>query len=428
MINSILYNLIFIPAFILYLPFFIKRLIQRGVGTEDFGERFGFYSKEKKALLAAPENPIWIHAVSVGEVVAALNFIKRWQERESDNTFILSVTTTTGHAMASKKILPQTLLIYSPLDFLWSVRSALRTVRPAMLVIFEVEIWPNLIRQTKKSGAALALVNCRMSDSSSRGYSRFKWFFRPLFEAFDVICAQSETDIKRLQNITEGSDKLVLCNTMKFDQQPPLLADGDDRTAYVEDVFADHGRIISAASTHPGEEEMILEVFQQLQSQSAGLKLILTPRHSERSAEVETLIRQKSLSYTKVETKNPARGVDVLLVNTTGELINFLAVSDIVYVGKSMCGNNGGHNIIEPALLGKVVVHGPKMQNFQSVVDVFQQEQASLMVADREELIRVLSKLLADDGYREGYAVRAGEVVEKYRGAIEKTIDTLLQL
>jgi 3-deoxy-D-manno-octulosonic-acid transferase len=173
---------------------------------------------------------------------------------------------------------------------------------------------------------------------------------------------------------------------------------------------------------------MILEVFKRLQSQFTGLKLILTPRHSERSAEVEKLIQQNSLSYSKVETQNPSKGVDVLLVNTTGELINFLAVSDIVYVGKSMCGNNGGHNLIEPALLGKVVVHGPNMQNFQNVVDVFQEEHASLMVADKEELVAVLSELLSDASHRETYALKATAVVQKYRGAIDRTIDALVQL
>lgn len=428
MINSILYNLIFIPAFLLYLPFFIKRLIQRGVGTADFGERFGLFSKEKKELLARHKKPIMIHAVSVGEVIAALNFMKRWQERDSSVQFVLSVTTTTGHAMALKKLLPGTSLIYSPLDFLWSVQSTLRQVDPSMLVIFEVEIWPNLIRQTKKSGAVLALVNCRMSDSSSTGYARFKWFFKPLFDAFDLICAQSSTDIQRLAAITGSRKRTLLCNTMKFDQQPPVLAASGNRKQFVKEVFADHSLVFAAASTHAGEEEMILEVFKELQREHSGFKLILTPRHSERSAEVEKVIQRHGLSYTKLQGAHPQTGVDVLLVNTTGELINFLAVSDIVFVGKSMCGNHGGHNIIEPALLGKVVIHGSNMENFQYVVDAFQEEEASLMVTNKQELAESLSQLLSDDLYRKQIAGKAIEVVEKYRGAIDKTIDSLQQI
>lgn len=428
MINSILYNLIFIPAFILYLPFFIKRLIQRGVGTADFGERFGLFSREKKELLARHEKPILIHAVSVGEVVAALNFIKRWQERDRSVQFVLSVTTTTGHAMALQKLPHGTSLIYSPLDFLWSVQSTLRQVNPAMLVIFEVEIWPNLIRQTKKGGAVLALVNCRMSDSSSTGYARFKWFFKPLFDAFDLICAQSRTDIQRLAAITGSRKRTLLCNTMKFDQQAPVLSESGNRKQFVEEIFADHSLIFSAASTHPGEEEMILTVFKELQREHSGLKLILTPRHSERSGEVEKIIQSKELSYTKLQGDDCQTGVDVLLINTTGELINFLAVSDIVFVGKSMCGNHGGHNIIEPALLGKVVIHGANMENFQYVVDAFQEEEASLMVKNKQELTASLLQLLADPLYREDLATKAVEVVGKYRGAIDKTIDSLQQI
>jgi 3-deoxy-D-manno-octulosonic-acid transferase len=427
MINSIIYNLVFIPAFILYLPFFIKRLIQRGVGTADFGERFGLFSKEKKELLSNLNNPVMIHAVSVGEVIAALNFIKRWQERDSQIQFVLSVTTTTGHAMAQKKLLPGTSLIYSPLDFLLSVQSTLKLVAPSMLVIFEVEIWPNLIRQTKKRGAVLALVNCRMSDSSSKGYARFKWFFKPLFDAFDLICAQSSTDIQRLAAITGNRKRTVLCNTMKFDQQAPVLAEGESRKQFVDKVFGETSLILSAASTHAGEEEMILEVFKELQKEYPRLKLILTPRHSERSPEVEKIITVNELSYTKVKGHKKQTDVDVLLVNTTGELIHFLAVSDIVFVGKSMCGNRGGHNIIEPALLKKVVVHGSHMENFQNVVDAFQEEKASLMVKDKQEFQQVLSKLLADDVYRIKIAKKAFQVVGKYRGAIDKTIDSIQQ-
>jgi len=427
MINSILYNLIFLLGFLLYLPFYIKKLVHRGVGAKGFGERFGLFHKNKKELLAGLKDPVWIHAVSVGEVVAALNFMRRWQERDNHVCFVLSTTTTTGHAMAKSKIPGSTVLIYSPLDFLWSVQSAFRVIRPSLLIIFEVEIWPNLIRQTKKSGAGLALVNARMSDNSFRGYSRFKWFFTPLFNSYDVICAQSETDVQRVEKITDNGKKPILCNTMKFDQQPPLLLD-EDKSVFVNEVFGVHSCILSAASTHPGEEKMILEIFQHLQTQFKGLKLILTPRHSERSSEVEKIIEQYSLSYTKLKTTIRKTGVDVLLVNTTGELINYLAVSDIVYVGKSMCGNSGGHNIIEPALLGKVVIHGPDMQNFQKVVEIFQQEKASVMVKDKEEFTAVLKRLLSDDSLRKDYSLKAKEVVKNYRGAIDKTIDSILQL
>jgi len=427
-INSILYNLLFIPAFILYLPFFIKRLIQRGVGTDGFGERFGLFSKEKKRQLTKLHKPILVHAVSVGEVIAAINFMKRWQERDKHIQFVLSVTTTTGHAMAQKKLLPGTVLIYSPLDFLLSVRSTLRYVNPAMLVIFEVEIWPNLIRQTKKRAAVLALVNCRMSDSSSKGYARFKWFFKPLFDSFDLICAQSSSDIQRLAAITGSRQRTVLCNTMKFDQQAPVLSEDGNRKEFVQEIFGEHSLILSAASTHAGEEEMILEVFKELQKSFAGLKLILTPRHSERSPEVEKLIQTKALSYTKLKGEPQKSGIDVLLINTTGELLHFLAVSDIVFVGKSMCGNHGGHNIIEPALLGKVVIHGPNMENFEYVVDAFQEEGASLLAKDQEALMEIISKLLNDDQHREELAEKAIMVVEKYRGAIDKTIDSLQQI
>ena len=173
---------------------------------------------------------------------------------------------------------------------------------------------------------------------------------------------------------------------------------------------------------------MILELFKELQKNHPGLKLILTPRHSERSGAVEKIINKLGISYTKLKGDPLQKNVDVLLINTTGELLNFLAVSDIVYVGKSMCGNHGGQNIIEPALLKKVVIHGPNMENFPYVVDVFQKEGASLQVASKMELKEALQHLLTEDAYREEMAEKALSVVEKYRGAIEKTIDALRQI
>lgn len=428
MLNSVLYNIIFIPAFLLYLPFFIKKLIKRGGAAADFGERFGLFSREKKAALEKLHKPILIHAVSVGEVVAAVNFMKRWQQRDPTLQFVLSVTTTTGHAMARKKVPAGTVCIYSPLDFFWSVRSTLHWVTPGMLVIFEVEIWPNLIRQSHNRNIPLALVNCRMSDSSSKGYARFKWFFKPLFDAFAIICAQSSTDIERIGAITGSKKRTLLCNTMKFDQQPPVLAESGNRQEFVATVFGEHSFIFTAASTHTGEEKIILELFKELQDKQPGLKLILAPRHSERSDEVEQLIIDMKLSYTKLLDEVHGKNVDVLLINTTGELLNFLEVSDIVFVGKSMLGCHGGQNIIEPALLKKVVLHGPNMENFEYVVRAFQQEGASLVVHSKEELRDTLLKLFKNDAYRKEQAQKAFDVVEKYRGAIDKTIDALRQI
>ena len=428
MFNSVLYNIIFIPAFLLYLPFFIRKLIKRGGAATDFGERFGLFSQEKKAALHKLHKPVLVHAVSVGEVVAAVNFMKRWQQRDPALQFVLSVTTTTGHAMALQKVPTGTVCIYSPLDFLWSVRSALRWVNPGMLVIFEVEIWPNLIRQSHRRNIPLALVNCRMSDSSSKGYARFSWFFKPLFDAFTIICAQSSTDIERIAAITGSKKRTLLCNTMKFDQLPPVLTESGNRQEFVDRAFGKHSRIFTAASTHTGEETIILELYKELMHLQPGLKLILAPRHSERSDAVEQLIQDVRLSYTKLTDDVPGENVDVLLINTTGELLNFLAVSDIVFVGKSMFECHGGQNIIEPALLKKVVIHGPNMENFEYVVSAFQQEGASLVVRTKEELKNTLLKLFADEAYQRQQAQKAFDVVEKYRGAIDKTIDALRQI
>ena len=219
--QSLLYNILLPIVFVLYLPLFIIKLMKRGGAGQSFWERFGIFSKEKKALLSKFDQPVWIHAVSVGEAVAALNMIRQWQEKDPTVQIVLSTTTTTGQALARKKKPDNVVLIYAPIDFRFAVCAALRNVKPARLVIFEVEIWPNLIIQSKKSGAKLALVNCRVSDRSFKGYSRYAWFFKRLFHSFDLICVQTEEDKRRVDVISGGAHS-VACNTMKFDQVPDV--------------------------------------------------------------------------------------------------------------------------------------------------------------------------------------------------------------
>lgn len=416
--------MIFHLLFILYLPFFIHKLFKRGIQGGDYGERFGIFSKNKIKALAEKSSPVWIHAVSVGEVIAALSFISLWKEKDPEIEIILSTTTTTGQAIALKKVPEDVIVIFSPLDFLWVVKRFLKLIKPKLLIIFEVEIWPNLIRQSSLKGIRLALVNCRMSDSSSRGYSRHRWFFKTLFNSFDLICTQSEDDTMRVRNITGETGTLIkTCNTMKFDQVPNLNA--EDKSEIIKSLFDKNALILVAASTHPGEEAMILNVYTQIKKKHNKIGLILVPRHCERTPQIENIIKDANLSYLKYEGDSLNRKTDVLLINTTGELINFFAISDIVYVGKSMAGNKGGHNIIEPALFSKTIIHGPEMQNFRLVVDIFQKNEASIEVKDERELTKKIDSLIQKPSLRKKYALNAGKVVKQNKGAINKTLQLL---
>ena len=423
-----LYNLLFLFAFLLYVPFYALHLIRRGGLGWAFLQRFGLFGPAARSALRALERPVWVHAVSVGETVAALSFIRRLQERNCGRSVVLSVTTTTGYDLAVRKAPRGVTCIYCPLDFWPCVRQALALVRPALLVIFEVEIWPNLILLTAGRGTPVVLVNGRMSDRSGHGYRRWSGFFGRLFRAFRVICVQTTEDAARVRSLTGDAVAVAVCNTMKFDQVPD--ADGKDKSAVLNAAFGQAERlVVCAGSTHPGEEEMACDALLALKPEFPSLRLVLVPRHHERTADVEKVLQDRKLAYRLLlpgagREPSPAP-VDVLLVNTTGELMNFYAACDVAYVGKSLAGNEGGHNIIEPAIFAKPILHGANMQNFRAVAGIFQEAQAAVQVQDAAGFTPALRQLLASAQDRQTLGARARRVVEESRGAIDRTLDLI---
>lgn len=422
-----LYNLVFPILFIFYLPIFIYKLYKRGGVDLRFLERFGIFTAEqKKRLKEFPSRPIWIHAVSVGETVAAITFIKSWLERDPTANFVLSTGTTTGQAIARKKAPSSVIVVYYPLDWFLFVLLALKRINPAMFIIFEVEIWPNLIWLISKR-CPVVIANGRLSEKSSKGYKENSWFFKPLLECLTTICVQDNEDAQHFQDITKKVPVHV-CSTMKFDQIPDQQP--KDMKQQMDLFFGPYSRRYwVAGSTHPGEEKMILEAFNNLRLRLHDLKLILVPRHVERTPEVEKLLKSMDISYRLLKENEPNLDiVDVILVNTTGELMNFYAIADVVYVGKSLAGNTGGHNIIEPAIFGKPIVHGNNMQNFKKVTDIFQEAHACVEVIDEYNLEIATLEILADKEFAHLLSERSRQVVQEHRGAIKKTIDILTPL
>lgn len=443
-IPLILYNLIFPVLFVLYLPVFLTRLIKRGDFIEGFWERFGIFSASKKKKLKNLQKPVWIHAVSVGETVAALSFIREWSKKEPDIQFVLSTTTSTGQEIIRKHSPENVISIYCPLDFFIFIWSAIQTINPKMIIIFEVEIWPNLIIFSAWQDIKLALVNCRMSDKSAHSYARFRWFFRYVFTRFSLICTQTDKDTGRIKTIIGDQPYIKTCNNMKFDQTPIHCTDNHLRL--IDAVFPENDRIIfTAASTHQGEEIIMIRAFKSLIADFPSLQFILVPRHAERAIEIKKILineqvdfvlftelnkslknrcdtAQQGSSEKVIIKKNKNRA---LLVDTTGELMDLLAVSDIVFVGKSLGGNKGGHNIIEPAIFGKPIIFGKNMDNFQRVAQIFKDNNACFEVENEQDFLQALRHLLSDPAERDRLGKVSQETVEKNRGAINRTIELL---
>lgn len=417
------YNLMLPILFLIYSPFIALKQWRRGGVDRRYWQRLGLFSKAERAKLAEMDRPVWVHAVSVGETVAALNFIKAWLARDPQVKIVLSTSTTTGQALALKQAPEGIAVIYMPADFYGAIRRALRAVNPSQLIIFEVEIWPNLILQAQKMGVKLALVNCRMSDNSFKGYYKWRSVFRKLYGAFDVIGAQTHADAERIDAVCGETGKAVVCNTMKFDQAPVR-----GKTYSLDRLVcfsSPETQVLMAASTHPGEEALFLDLFKGIRERFPNLRLVLVPRHVERTPELTKLFAEK---YSELKfqlfTEMTQEPCDVLLVNVTGELMKLLAVADVVYVGKGLCGNKGGHNIIEPAVYGKPVLHGPAMGNFKDVVAVFK-EQGGTIEVNEETLESVVIDLFTDANRCQKLGQEALKTVQDSRGAIERTLNLL---
>ncbi len=414
----VFYNLFFPVGVLFFLPGLWWKYRTRPGWKATFSERFGRFSPERVAELEEFHGALWVHAVSVGETVVALSMIKAYLAANPESKAVLSTTTTTGQELARKQAPERTAVIFCPIDFISFVRRTFDVVKPSKLVIFETEIWPNMIAEAKKRGIPAALVNARMSDHSARGYSRFRCFFAPLLKMFDVIAAQSEADAQRYLAVSPEAHVVVTGN-MKFDQNVPEDLQGIDlKCAFGEGEFT----VIAAASTHPGEEELIAGVFGNLQKEFGFLRLLIIPRHAERGGEIASILGTRGLSYIRRSVSAVSeKPVDVLLADTTGEMLGLMKSSDIVIMGKSLAGQDEGHNLIEPALLAKPIVCGNVLRNFRFVLNILKEADGVCTVPD-SGLESALRELVASPGKRLALGRRGQQAIRKHAGAIKRTL------
>ena len=420
-----IYNLLLPAAFLFFIPGLLLKYRNRGGWKSTFGERFGRFSPERVKELAAFHGAIWIHSVSVGETVIALGFIKRCLQHDPQQKFIISTTTTTGQELARTRCPENTAVIFCPIDFLWMVRRTFNIVKPSKLVVFETELWPNLLCEAVRRNIPVALVNGRMSDHSSRGYKRARIFFAPLLRKLSVIAVQTQADKDRFLAVSPSANVQVTGN-MKFDQSVPENI-GDP---CLEEYFGEGNfTVILGASTHPGEEELITAEYQQILKDRSDIRLVLVPRHAERGADVEAEIRKLGVTCVRRSQKQNCVGnVQVLIADTTGEMFKFINSSDIVIMGKSLAGHDEGHNLIEPALLDKPVVTGSVLRNFRFILNILEEADAVLTVSNSQELNSALRKLIDDPEFRTVVGRRAGDAIRCHCGAMDRCIELLNKL
>ena len=414
----LLYSLLYGCALVLASPYFLYRGLREKGFAASLRERL---LGPKGALNPEGARSIWIHAVSVGEVVAAGILVPHLREAFPGTRIALSVTTPTGRRVAEERLTGIDDLFYCPFDLPFLLRKAMARVRPMALVIVETEIWPNLLREARRAGASTLLVNGRISDRSFPGYLRIRFFLRRYLREVDRFLMQSETYARRIEEMGAPPSEVFVAGSLKFDAVP---TGGRPASARV----TPKGRpVLVAGSTLDPEERIVLSVFERLSVSSPGLFLVIAPRHLPRFDTVFELASRKGLKVARRSRGESVDKADVLLLDTLGELASLYAEADLAFVGGSLA-SWGGHNIIEPASCGTPVLFGPHMQNFADVARIFLDAGAAIQVRDEAELESALRDLLASREQREALGRKASEVVERNRGAAGRSVSMLKAL
>ena len=415
----ILYSIALGVAAMLTAPWWLWRMLRAGKYRVGLSERLGAVPER----LSRGEAVVWVHAVSVGEVLAMSTTIAHL--RAAGRRVVVSTTTATGQALARERFGAEN-VFHFPLDFAFAVRPYLRALRPALVVLAETEFWPNFLRLAKASGARVAVVNARISDRSFPRYRRFRGLLGGVLRHVDVFLAQTEEDARRLREVGADPSRVSVAGNLKFDVKPaadialvPLLRDAFER---------DHaGPVVVAGSTLAGEEEIVLRSFAEVRRDYPQVVLVLAPRHPERFAAVAALLDKSGIPWQRRSQWRPGAPLPkVLLLDTIGELAAIYQLADIAFVGGSLV-PAGGHNVVEPARFGVPVVVGPHNQNFREIVDVFDRAGA-LTITGESNLGDTWRVLLRDQPRRAGLGQRAAEVVRQNAGATAKIAAALDEL
>ena len=430
-----LLNLVYSVLLFAAAPVVLYRAIAHGKYRTGWGEKLLGLLPVRKAEGTC----FWFHAVSVGEVLQLRTVLAELRGRLPDVQILITTTTVTGHAVAREKY-PDCCVCYFPLDFSWSVRRAIQRVRPALIVLVELELWPNLILTAKQFGVPLALINGRISEKSFRGYRRLRPLMRRLLARFELLAAQTETYAERLRALGAPPDRLCVTGSIKFDHVRTNRS--NPLTQELRRAFGLHEdeRIFIAGSTQAPEEDYALDTWLALRDEFPELRLILVPRHKERFGEVARLVQQRGFpllrrsavpasSGKNPEATNRGRAADhpVLLLDTLGELAACWGLADIAFVGGSLT-RRGGQNMIEPAAYGAAVLFGPNTWNFRDIVDVLLGGGGARVVAGPSELTQNVAEVLRDPAAAREQGRRARELVLAQQGATRRTVERLLEL
>jgi len=423
------YSLLILLFGVIASPYLAYQAIRYKKYIGSIGQRMGYLPV---SFNLDGEESIWIHAVSVGEVLTARALISDLRRRYPNLRIFLSTTTLGGQQVARRNVQDVDAVFYFPFDLAFIVRRTLRLVNPRLFLMMETEIWPNLLRECKKLDIATMMVNGRISARSYPRYRMVRPFFRRVLADVDRFCMQSEESARRLIDIGADPARVIVTGSLKFDSLDmpgvPTPGGGGDRGLRHFRMSANR-HVIVAGSTMRGEEEMLLQAFRRLKGNVPNLVLVLAPRNTERFGEVAQLARNQAFVTVKrsdlpIDAEPRA---EVVVLDTIGELAQLYQIATAVFVGGSLV-DVGGHNILEPAVFGKPIVFGSHMQNFKEIADAFLSHDAAVQVNSARGLEDALLALPTDSVRRARLGAAARALVESNRGAKDKSLAVIAQL
>ncbi len=453
----LVYFIASLKAGVLAWPYFWWHLKRRGKG-ESFLPRLGLSLPLGEPASGSPR--VWIHGVSVGEILTAVPLVQELQRFLPQAAFIITTGTETGQALARRHFSPLGAYVcYFPLDVPWAVYRYLNHLKPDIFIALESELWPNFLLSAHRRGVRLALLNARLSEKSFARFALFKKYVFEIFNLFEVIAAGSPQDYKRLRGLGLPENKVVMTGNLKIDRllalqekaahpaplpsspaSAPEAAEGKKSSgkasgqavpAGLAEALNLEGRpVFLAASTHPGEDEVVLTAYQQLLAPYPSLLLILAPRHPERAEEVGRLVSQRGLTFQlwhSVKAGEETRTQPVVVIDTIGDLMSLYGMADVAFVGGSLI-PHGGQNILEPAAWGVAPLYGPNVSNFLWAKDILDAAQAGTLVKDTETLVAAARNLLDHPTLRREMGARAQAALTPHQGAAARQARLIVSL
>lgn len=424
---TIFYDVIFLLFSIVYLPY----LLFTGRYHKDFLQRFGLYPRDIINGLK-DKDIIWVHAVSVGEVMAARILCQSLLERYPQKRVVISTITKTGNDTAKRFFKDKAVILYLPVDISLILNRVFGRITPKVFIIVETEIWPNLIIALHKKAIPIILANGRISPTSYRHYMKIRFLIKGILNRITLFLMQNNEYADRIKDMGAPVNKVVVTGNMKFDA---VYTSGRlDTEALRNDLNLQKDEsLFIAASTHKPEEEIVIRVYKDLLKDSPNLRLLIAPRHIERTQRIENLVRKFGFTPLRISrmTNNEQRTTDnepaILILDTMGRLNRLFSIGTIVFMGGSLM-RKGGQNILEPAIFSKPIIFGPHMFNFKDMAEEFLRSDAACMVNDRKGLFESSSSLLKDSRRREELGNHARLLIEKNRGATQRNIEEIDKL